>query len=217
MAEAWELKIPQTEKMVLLCLCDYANDKGECWPAVESLARKCSVSDRTVQRAIRGLVQAGILTVRQSQGRVANTYSISIDQPRQNVTPTECHPDRMSPATPTICRDNPVTVSPKPLGTTIEPPLKKTKRALPDGWEPEQFGAGTKSAAIVSNWTRDQLETHLEHFIAHHRGKGSTFANWQDAWSTWVLNSVKFGKPQSQSRGGSLAEIGDEVRRLYGY
>ena len=123
MSAAWDIDVPQTEKMVLLCLCDYANDEGECWPSVESLSRKCSVSDRTVQRAIRKLQDMGILKVRQSQGRIANVYAIDLSQPRHSVTPTECHPDTVSPLTPTQCHPNPDTVSPKPSRTIKQPSM----------------------------------------------------------------------------------------------
>lgn len=211
MAAAWELDIPQTEKMVLLCLCDYANDKGECWPAVESLARKCSVSDRTVQRAIRGLVQSGILAVKQSRGRVANTYSIIITQPRQSVTPTECHPDTVSPPTPTICRSNPDTVSPKPLRTTIEP-SNINRVAKPEGVTDE----------VWDDWKRVRKKpitaTVLKRIETEAAKIGWTLAeaiteaagsSWQGFKADWV----SAGK--GQSRGASLAEIGDEVRRLY--
>lgn len=121
MSQAWELNLPQTEKMVLLCLCDHANDNGECWPSIDTLARKCSVSDRTIQRTIRKLVSDGVLTAEMSNGRKANSYRIDLSQPRHSVTPTECHPDTVSPLTPTMTTSNPDTVSPEPLRTTIKP------------------------------------------------------------------------------------------------
>ena len=49
MAAAWELDIPATEKMVLLCLCDYANGDGMCWPGAETMGRRCSLTERTVR------------------------------------------------------------------------------------------------------------------------------------------------------------------------
>jgi hypothetical protein len=59
MSAAWELDIPSTEKMVLLCLCDFAGDEGICWPSVPTIARKCSKGDRTVQAAIQWLRDEG--------------------------------------------------------------------------------------------------------------------------------------------------------------
>lgn len=117
MTWAWETSFPQTEKMVLLCLCDFANDHGSCWPAVDTIARKCSVSDRTVQRAMKRLQDWGILTVKMATGR-ANEYHIN---PRHSVTPDTVSPPTMTTKPPTQCHPTPDTVSPKPSKNHQEP------------------------------------------------------------------------------------------------
>jgi len=40
---------------------DGADDQGVCWPSVSTLAKKCTVSGRTVQRSLRALVDRGLL------------------------------------------------------------------------------------------------------------------------------------------------------------
>lgn len=130
MAAAWELDIPLTEKMVLLCLCDHANDAGECWPSVETLARKCSISGRSVQRSIRKLTAIGMVALKPSNGRKANWYCVS-------PTLTQCHPDTVSPrhsvaVNPDNGDINPDTVSPKP-SRTISEPSKNNIARKPDG------------------------------------------------------------------------------------
>lgn len=117
MTWAWETSFPQTEKMVLLCLCDFANDHGACWPAVATIARKCSVTDRTVQRAIKRLLDWGVLTVDPSRGK-ANEYHIN---PRHSVTPDTVSPPTMTTKPPTQCHPTPDTVSPKPSKNHQEP------------------------------------------------------------------------------------------------
>ena len=42
----------QTDRMVLLALADYANERGECWPAISSLMARTCMSDRGVQRVL---------------------------------------------------------------------------------------------------------------------------------------------------------------------
>lgn len=204
MAAAWETDLPSTEKMVLLCLCNFASDDGgNCWPSVAKLADLCSTSERTVQRAIRSLETRGILDTNQRLG-TSSQYRIN---PRQIVTPVKMTP-------PTQCHLTPDTVSPKPSRTTNN---KKHKRAIPANWWPEEFGPNTKSRRIVDSWSEDELATQVEAFTAHHTKVGSKFECWQSAWSTWVINSEKFKPRQTQQRGSSLADIGDEVRQLYGY
>lgn len=203
MSAAWDLDIPSTEKMVLLCLCDFASDEGgNCWPSMATIAGRCSTSERTVQRAIRALETRGILDTSQRLG-TSSRYRI---HPRQIV-----RGDKMSGVTKTT--KTPDTVSPKPSRTINN----KTKRAIPANWQPEVFGPGSKSRRIVDGWDADDLATQTEAFIAHHVKVGSKFECWQSAWSTWVLNSEKFKPRAPPGRGGSMAEIGDEVRRMYGY
>ena len=55
--------------LLLLALADYANDRGECWPSVDTLARKARVTDRHARRILRELVDAGELEIRTGAGR----------------------------------------------------------------------------------------------------------------------------------------------------
>lgn len=78
MSIAWDMDIPSTEKMVLLCLCDYADDDGRsCYPAISTLAKRTSKNARTVQRALRWLEQSGICASHTRAGTSTN-YTISL-------------------------------------------------------------------------------------------------------------------------------------------
>lgn len=118
MTWAWETEIPATEKMVLLCLCDHANDDGQCWPSMARIARKCSVTDRTVQRAIKNLRELGIL---HTEGEPGKTLKFHIT-PRHSVTPDTASPPTMTTRPPTHSRRTPDTVSPKPLENLHQEP-----------------------------------------------------------------------------------------------
>ena len=53
-------------KLVAFVIADYAHSEtGQAWPKVETLARKCSQSVRTVQRKVRVLEEMGVLRVEQ--------------------------------------------------------------------------------------------------------------------------------------------------------
>jgi len=53
-------------KLVAFVIADYAHaETGQAWPEIETLARKCSQSVRTVQRKIRVLEELGILRIEQ--------------------------------------------------------------------------------------------------------------------------------------------------------
>lgn len=82
MAKAWEMPLSQSEKLVLLALCDHANDDGVCYPSQEYLAEKCSMSRRSLIDQINKLKAYGILIAERRQkngGRLANVYTIVLD------------------------------------------------------------------------------------------------------------------------------------------
>lgn len=73
---------------------------------------------------------------------------------------------------------------------------------LPDGWLPAQFGQASKARAIVDGWPPGEAEFQFERFAAHHRKLGNRFKDWQAAWATWVLGSIKF-QGASNDRGSN--------------
>ena len=82
MAKAWEMPIPTGQKMVLLALCDHANDDGACYPSQNKIAQKCSMSMRAIVRHIKWLENHGILVKERRQNtniRKSNLYLISLD------------------------------------------------------------------------------------------------------------------------------------------
>jgi DNA-binding transcriptional MocR family regulator len=64
-------------KLVLIALSEFANDKGFCWPSVRTLAIRCEVSERTIQRELRKLEANGQLKTKISTGRTSNRYTIT--------------------------------------------------------------------------------------------------------------------------------------------
>ena len=82
MSKAWEMDIPSGQKMVLLALCDHANDDGECYPSQKKLAKKCSMSSRAISNHIKWLHDCGILESERRQTtnvRKSNRYFISLE------------------------------------------------------------------------------------------------------------------------------------------
>ena len=74
------------EKAVLLVLAIMANTAGETWPAVRGpsgIAARCSLGERTVARALRGLEAAGHISTRHVLGK-GSIYTV---HPCQSGTP----------------------------------------------------------------------------------------------------------------------------------
>ena len=78
MSEVWSsAPVSGSELLVLLALADFADDGGECWPAIETLAAKARLKRRATQYAVRTLIDAGLLEVRPNAGpRTVNLYRV---------------------------------------------------------------------------------------------------------------------------------------------
>lgn len=131
MAAAWDANVPSTEKMVLLCLCDFANDAGVCWPSVKTIAAKCSVSERTVQGAIKRLRETGFCSWDDTPGK---PHQFRLD-PRKICTPAEPAPPQELQKPPQNLRHTPAESAPKPSITTKEPPKSNNRACVekPEG------------------------------------------------------------------------------------
>ena len=91
MSEVWLLAVSAAEKMVLLALADAANDDGICWPSITGkrpLTAKTSLSERTIQNAIKSLCTNGHLS-RQERSYRGVIYTV---HPRSSCTPANAAP-----------------------------------------------------------------------------------------------------------------------------
>jgi hypothetical protein len=104
---AWEQKLPPSSKLILMAIADAADEEGDCWPKVKTIAKKCGVSDRTVQRVLKEFISDNLISVtpRFSQDRrqVSNNYRLN---PQNN------YPDNLSPSRRTRTRMGEADVAP---------------------------------------------------------------------------------------------------------
>lgn len=76
-----------SELLVLLALADFANDKGECYPGVKTVADMARMSQRNCTRVIGKLCEEGFLTTDGNKGgRGKTTRYTVIPKPCQSVT-----------------------------------------------------------------------------------------------------------------------------------
>ena len=83
MAQVWEhseISEP-SELLVLLALADWANDDGECWPAMKTLGAKARISDRMARTYVRRLEHKGLLVCPSTKGGKghSNRYILRLD------------------------------------------------------------------------------------------------------------------------------------------
>ena len=194
---------------VLVVIAEMTSQKtGVCWPSMETLARRCRLTDRAVQAAIRKLQKLGELEVKRNAGqRGANVYRIkqealkkqkppkraSPPTPEAHFTPEE--PEGCSPLHPTP--EAGFTPPPKPTSPEPEENRNRTgkrestrarttttikskkKTATP---MPADFAISQDVAAWAAQHGYDRLDEHLEDFKMKAQAKGYTNVDWDMAF-----------------------------------
>jgi Helix-turn-helix domain len=75
--------------LVLLAMADYADVNGVCWPSLNTLAKKCRMTDRNVQFCVHDLVKSGeIERLKVGSGKESSRYKINLKGLRKDFPPT---------------------------------------------------------------------------------------------------------------------------------
>lgn len=172
----WEQDLSHSRKLLLLSLADQANDNGECYPGIASIARRCGCSDRTVFRSLTELENDGFLE-RHIMAGGRNLYTLNeerlrqmpLPQPRQNGTP-----DKMAGRTKCHATPDTVAVTPCQDGSPIEqPPANPNEtpaaRGHGDEWKLLMKRERDQVAVYMPIPTKLDLRT-FSLFLDHRRG-----------------------------------------------
>lgn len=150
-------------KWLLVTLCDYANDKGLCWPSTFTLAHRTSMSRATVARKLNKLEEMGLIA-RLDQGKM---YYIKLSHSETGVSQSETAPVSQC--------------------DTKLPRTNNSKKVVPDGWLPsDELVTSINSKASVE--IDHEHEAAL--FRDYHRSKGNRFADIEAAYRNWVRRSL---------------------------
>lgn len=107
-----------TPLLVLICLADWADDAGECWPSISAIAKKCRLKDeRHVKRVIRDLERLGEVVVIIGGGQASrkgglrsNRYRLTVHLPDESQIVAEGPPSAETDSgsqTPQIVAEGP--------------------------------------------------------------------------------------------------------------
>jgi Helix-turn-helix domain len=98
MSKVWQLRLKSTIKLVLMALADAADDDGNCWPSVPTLARKTCMDERSVQRILKYLKENTFIEInpryRTDGSPTSNGYRILLANTGDNLSPPfrkKCH------------------------------------------------------------------------------------------------------------------------------
>jgi DNA-binding transcriptional ArsR family regulator len=204
MTAAWKTSLSQTPKMVLLALCDNANDEGECYPSVQTLAAKCSVSDRAVQMQLTKLEEMGYVAREIRTGR-STVYHIRKPSewpstPERRSPPKDVHPRTtfttgVKDVHPTPERRSPITIK----EPSVNHQSNNRGARLPADWYPED---GLLKWAVETRpdlYIPAVVEQFRDYWIAVPGAKGRKL-DWQATFKNWVRNQRQQPKPGNSQR-----------------
>ena len=76
---AWEVEVPSSEKLVLLCLADCHNaDTGQCNPSVNYICKKTSLDRKTILKSLKVLSDQEVLSRIKVEGS-SNQYFLAVE------------------------------------------------------------------------------------------------------------------------------------------
>jgi hypothetical protein len=207
--------IGSSEKLVLLALANFCNDKFECWPSQERLAADTELGERTVWNALKGLEAKGILTrsrrTRQDGSRTSDRITLHF-----SLTITaEPVADAAEP-TRKICEAYPQDlqglVAPVATLTTFEPseePSAKKESAtrLPEGWVPEPDDFLKALDLIGAERATTELEKFTDYWRSIPGGKAKKL-DWSATYRNWIRRASE-STPRNDRPDRRLAERHD--------
>lgn len=116
MADAMRLDIKDPlAKWLLVTLCDYVNDQGECWPSTFTLAKRTGMGRSTVAKKLNALIDDGYIE-RLPSAFNSSTYRVYVGDTGVSVV------------------DTPVSEVGSNLSVTNHKPKRKTGVLMPDDW-----------------------------------------------------------------------------------
>lgn len=156
--------IPHGAKLVLICMADYADDQGRCWPSFQKLSDRCDMSRRHVIRVVSDLEELGFVRKIEERPYKPTVYGLTIPTSDTHVTSKQA-----KVVTPTSLVTPTTLVTPMSLGSdthvtttsdthvtlTINKPSKNPQ--YPDEfekfWTQYPSGNGSKKATYAQ-WKR---------------------------------------------------------------
>lgn len=207
MRRVWkESKQSGSYLLLLLAIADFANDDGEAYPAVSTLAKHCRMTTRNANHLLAVLKVSGELEVRLNEGpRGTNVYRVRVGQQHREPLKPPSAQDRPGPLS-TASPLNPEapfspvsgftskppsftseSAFPKPLTPpSDEPPLNRQEpplRSFEAFWSMYPRKAGKKPAAAAFARMKPSAQQ-LEQML--------TALRWQCATETWTKDGGKY-------------------------
>lgn len=214
MARVWaESKQSGTHLLMLLAIADFADDDGNAYPAVGTLAEKCRMKPRNAQTILATLRGAGELEVRENEGpRGTNLYRITLVQGMQSFAGVQklAGVQRIARRGAKPCAQPLQRIAPDPSLNHQEPeeraraqrkPAADRGSRLPDDWMPSEADAAFCQKHRPDLNPAEVAERFRDYWMAQPGTKGRK-SNWSACWRTWCRNERRAAAGSHAVAGG---------------
>lgn len=227
MARVWEhSRQSGTHLLMLLAIADYADDDGNAYPSVTTLAAKCRMLPRNAQTILAALRMSGELEVRPNEGpRGTNLYRVVLAQGVQILAGVQSRAgvQRNAGRGAKACAKPLQRIAPEPSMNHQEPPPTARKRAAgdPEGFA-EFWEAWPKTdrkqdrKKCANKWRRLGCAQLLPQILAHVEAWKGT-RTWRDGYEPaplTYLNGERWNDGMPAER--ELPATGGHAQRVSG-
>lgn len=205
------MPLPPARRMVLLQLSRMANQAGACWPSVQTLARQCCLSVRSVFNHLAALAKAGLIQRRNRLGRstvYTVTAPVASSDPAASATPSArpapASPGETTGATHALVRQEPSVSAPEPVR---EPLPKPTHTPVPAAVSTAGLTVGSvvqamRAAGLLGAYATPSLATLVATASGPHEfSEAACEASKRGKGLAWALARVE-GKRQDSRQDG---------------
>ncbi|GAB3528585.1 helix-turn-helix domain-containing protein [Photobacterium alginatilyticum] len=232
MSAVWDAdNLKGNTKLIMLCLADFANDEGYCWPSLDRIAKKCGISLSTVKSQLANLCKDGFVRKElrkktTASGEITNdtnmywidvrklhdSESASVENcPRaksdlgQNSLKGRPEADPKPSLDPSDIKDPPIVPQSGDSGkSSAKPTRKRSKTLLP---------AGFSVTAEMNQWYAQQgftLDVHeaTNQWADAMIARGSKYTDWIAAWRNGMRNANKWANERSSKSTSATMRMG---------
>lgn len=211
MSAVWVVDLATTDKMVLLALADWSNDDGICWPSMNQLSVKTSLTDRAIRASVSRLKEAGHLTRQERPGKgvvytvhPGTTFRPERDAPRNETTQT---PEGRSANTSRTI------ITSEAIASSVERAKPRPSRRCPAAWSPSLEDMAVVDALGFSPGEIERELATLRDFEFR-----TAHADWSATFRNWMRREAKNRRPNNDrpSRPDlKLAAVSDNLARHF--
>lgn len=212
--------ISSSEKLVLLALANFANDRMECWPSQDRLADDTELSPRTVWAALAKLEACGLVS-REKRNRPDGTRSTDRFTLHFSLIVTSEPVAKSAKTTRKSCENQSQSLQ-EPVAavatlTTFESSIEEPRKEecasrLPQGWVPDPADFLKALDLIGAERTATELEKFTDYWRAVPGAKGRKL-DWSATYRNWIRRAAE-SKPRND-RPDKLTAKHDNLDRAF--